>query len=241
MEGHDLVWFLPFLARDGFGSVKVAGRERHGGIAMHRELYRETGMKKNRIQRALTKHLLTGQLLVATDCHEPSGPLARAVCLIAEDGERGTVGLALNRSVASDLRELWSQLAQGGESTSKPPDRIYLGGPLNGPMVAVHDDATSADGGNGLGLFFSAQAETLRRLVASPPGRCRLVVGCFRWQKGVLEEEIADSKWLVAPAIPEVVFEDERLMWGRALQLAGNLQWHRITGIQQFPNDPHLN
>jgi len=241
MEGHDLVWFLPFLMREGFGSVKVAGKEHHGGIAPHSKLYRETRMMKNRIQRALTKELLTGQLLVATDCHEPSGPLARSVCLIVEHGERGTVGLVLNRSVASDLRELWSQLAQGGESTSKAPDRIYLGGPLNGPMVAVHDDATSADGGNGLGLFFSAQADTLRRLVASPPGRCRLVVGCFRWQKRVLEEEIAASKWLLAPAIPEVVFEDEQLMWGRALQLAGNLQWHRITGIQQFPNDPHRN
>jgi putative AlgH/UPF0301 family transcriptional regulator len=57
----------------------------------------------------------------------------------------------------------------------------------------------------------------------------------------VVEDEIAVSKWLVAPAIPEVVFEDERLMWGRALQLAGNLQWHRITGIQQFPIDSHQN
>jgi putative AlgH/UPF0301 family transcriptional regulator len=56
-----------------------------------------------------------------------------------------------------------------------------------------------------------------------------------------LEEEITSSKWLVAPAIPELVFEDERLMWGRALQLAGNLHWHRVTGIQQFPIDPHLN
>jgi putative transcriptional regulator len=195
----------------------------------------------NRVRRALSKQQLTGQLLVATGNGEPSGPLARAVCLMVEHGEQGAVGLVLNRSVASDLRELWNQLAQGTEHTSTPPERIYLGGPLNGPMVAVHDDATSADCGNGLGLFFSAQAETLRRLVASPPARCRLVVGCFRWQPGVLEEEVTASKWLGAPAIPEVVFEDERLMWGRALQLAGNLQWHRITGIQQFPKDPHLN
>jgi putative transcriptional regulator len=196
---------------------------------------------KNRFPRALTWQPLTGQLLVATNSREPSEPLTEAVCLMVEHSERGAVGLVLNRSVASDLRELWNHLAQGMEHTSTPPDRIYLGGPLNGPMVAVHDDATSADGGNGLGLFFSAQAETLRRLVVRPPLRCRLVVGCFQWQPGVLEEEITSSKWLVAPAIPELVFEDERLMWGRALQLAGNLHWHRVTGIQQFPIDPHLN
>ena len=208
---------------------------------LYSELYREFRVMKNRFQRALTRQPLTGQLLVATDCHGPSGPLARAVCLLVEHGELGTVGLVLNRSVASDLRPLWNQLAQGAESISSPPDRIYLGGPLNGPMVVVHDDETSADGGNGLGLFFSAQTETLRRLVASPPVRFRLIAGCLQWQPGVVEEEIAVSKWLLAPAIPEIVFEDERLMWGRALQLAGSLQWHRITGIEQFPIDPHFN
>jgi putative transcriptional regulator len=195
----------------------------------------------HRIQEAVSRQPLTGQLLVATAFQGLYGPLTGAVCLMVEHGNQGAVGLVLNHSVASDLSEFWNQLAPEQHHTSKPPDRIYLGGPLNGPMVAVHDAAYLADGSNGLGLFFSVQEEKLRRLAASPPTRCRLVIGCVRWEPGVLEKEVAASKWLLAPAIPEIVFEEEMQMWSRALQLAGNLQWYRVSGIQQFPNDPILN
>ncbi len=170
-----------------------------------------------------------GNLLVASP--KLADPLfGRAVCLMMQQTPEAVAGVVLNRPVVSDVEPIWKQLTAGSSKTAEPPRHLHCGGPVSGPIVAVHDQETLADIGNGQGIYVAAQVETLKQLVYVAPEHYRLFVGHSMWTPSQLEQEIAQGLWYVLPATPELVFASVDEMWGRSMRRVGNLVMQYVTG-----------
>src|SRR5688572_10558721 len=77
---------------------------------------------------------LQGRLLVASPkLRDPN--FARSVVLLIRHGDDGALGLILNRPLETSFRELWSNVS---ETPCKHKGSLYLGGPVKGPLMAIH-------------------------------------------------------------------------------------------------------
>jgi putative transcriptional regulator len=183
---------------------------------------------------------LAGQVLVAAPKLEDE-LFGRSVCLILEHHAEQTVGVVLNRPFSLDVKPLWDHLTEGLTQTAAPPDHLNFGGPNAGPVVAIHDRPSLAEGGNGQGVFLAAQVETLKKLALVPPRHYRLFVGHAVWQPGQLEQEIAEGFWYPLPASPDLVFVDDHEMWREGMRRVGSLVLQAILHVDAMPSSPLLN
>ena len=183
---------------------------------------------------------LSGQLLVATP--KLTDPLfGRSVCLVVEHSEEGVAAVVLNRPVTGDIQGLWEQLSAGSSAVSEAPRHVHFGGPVSGPVVAIHDQEKLADAGNGQGVYLAAQVDTLRKLVDVAPEHFRLFIGHATWELGKIADEIRKGMWYVVPAVPELVFSADDEMWGRSIRRVGGMVMQYVTGIRELPPNPSWN
>lgn len=183
---------------------------------------------------------LAGLLLIAAPgIQDPV--FARSVCIVVEHSEEQTIGIMLNRPLAIDTNALWEQLLEGNAKPTNTLSHVNFGGPQNGPVLAIHDNQQLAEGGNSQGVYLSAQSDTLRKLAQTTPEHCRLFIGHAVWQVSQLETEIVRGDWHVLPAIPELVFADEQLMWSKGIQAIGNSIVQAMTGLPHLMTQPLLN
>jgi putative transcriptional regulator len=147
----------------------------------------------------------------------------------------------LNRRLAVDSGAFLEQLLDGAVSTESTISYVNFGGPQNGPVLAIHDNQQLAEGGNSLGVYLSAQTDTLKKLAMTTPEHCRLFVGHAVWQVSQLETEIINGDWHILPAVPELVFADEHIMWSRGIQTVGNGIVQAATGLSSVMAQPNLN
>lgn len=196
----------------------------------------------NRIPKSLEGQMsLEGGLLVASP-RLTDAMFGRTVCLVVEhSAESGTAGVVLNRPVISDVTPLWQELTQGSHHTAEPPRHLHFGGPLSGPVVAVHDQESLADLGRGQGVYLAAQADTLKKLAFVAPQHYRLVVGHAAWKPGQLEREIAEGMWYWLPVDSALVFSADEEMWPRCLRRVGQMIVQHVTGVTHVPADPAWN
>ncbi len=184
---------------------------------------------------------LQGCLLVASP-RLSDAVFGRSVCLVVEHtAQNGAAGVVLNRPFISDVTPLWEQLTEGSHHTAEPPRHLHFGGPVSGPVVAVHDQEALADAGNGEGVYVAAQADTLKKLVFVAPEHYRLVVGHAAWKQGQLEKEIREGYWYVLPAHPELVFSSDDEMWAKGMRQVGSLIVQAVTEVKHIPATPILN
>ena len=77
------------------------------------------------------------------------------------------------------------------------------------------------------GFHLTASLSVLRNLLESTPERlghtrARLLLGYAGWGPGQLDNELADSAWLTAPADPTIVFETPaEMMWETVIRSLG--------------------
>lgn len=179
----------------------------------------------NRLQKQ-AEFQLGGVLLVASPTWSDK-LFGRSVCMIVHQGSEGTVGIVLNRILETDADGLWKQLA-GKEAACKNA-RVNFGGPMSGPVVAIHDQAELAEYDPGGGVYLAAQVSALQQLVTmESEHQLRIVVGQAGWEPGKLEQQIQDGKWLAVPLKRELVFSPEDEMWARSIRAIGN---HFVTEI----------
>lgn len=191
-------------------------------------------------QQTIDRISLAGYLAVAAP-GSVDPVFARSVCIIVEHSTERTVGIMLNRPLALDSASLWDQLLDGEERPTHTLSHLNFGGPQNGPVLAIHDDEKLAEGGNNQGVYLSAQTETLKKLALVTPHHCRLFIGHAVWGPSQLETEIVNGAWHILPAIPELVFSDEKTMWGQSIQVVGNSIIQTAPGVFGLMQDPYLN
>ncbi len=90
---------------------------------------------------------------------------------------------------------------------------VHFGGPMSGPVVAVHRSAEFAEAVAGNGVYVAAQKGFLEQLVKQPGTDVRLIIGHAAWSSEQLAGEIAAGLWHVLPATPETVFNSQGDLW----------------------------
>jgi putative transcriptional regulator len=179
---------------------------------------------------------LDGQLLVASP-HLDDEQFAQTVVLVIHQQQGAACGLVLNHQTEMTVEAVWREM-------DAPPchsqQRVCAGGPVSGPMIALHSHSNFAELEVAPDVFLSVHRDSLDWVVrhAEPP--CRLFVGAASWSDGQLDEELARGDWLVLPASRDLVFDGPDDLWPRAVNACGRRFYHSI-GIRRLPTRLNLN
>ena len=179
-----------------------------------------------------------GSFLIASP-HLEDPNFRRSVVLIMEHNAEGAFGLVLNRPASASVKEFWSELEQERANAEGP---IYLGGPVEGPIICIHDVSAWTEGEIVPGVFVAVRRELVRKLVTGIAHTLRLYVGYAGWGPLQLENELEAGGWLTMPASREFIFHDDSAqLWHQSIRATGRQMYRDILGIEWFPEDPTRN
>ena len=180
---------------------------------------------------------LAGKLLIASrSLRDPN--FCQTVVLILEHNDDGALGVVLNRPTTRSV----SEVREAVEFDPCECDQeIYLGGPVPGPLIALHTSESHAEKTILPGLFLSMQKDTVDPLVRQTKYPFQLYTGNSGWGGGQLEGELRSGGWLTEDAKLKDVFSDASELWDTVtnrlaldVMLPGKLQ-------DNLPDDPLLN
>jgi putative transcriptional regulator len=180
---------------------------------------------------------LQGSFLIASP-HLGDGNFNRSVVLMVKHDEDGAFGLVLNRPTGNTIAEVWKLVSEGESQRNDP---IYLGGPVQGPLMAIHGVASAAETEVVEGVYLSAHKEQLKEVIASENTSVRLFMGYSGWGAGQLEGELEAGGWLVAPATADLVFHDKDDLWERVMHSVAKDILAPSFKAKHVPSDPTLN
>ncbi len=180
---------------------------------------------------------LEGQLLIASaSLADPN--FFHTVVLLVRHNDEGALGLVLNRPLEVRLRQVWEQVSS---TQCERNDAIHLGGPCEGPLMAVHDDPTLAESQIVPGLFFCTHRDYLEQLAGDPERRVRFFAGFAGWAEGQLEGEMTHDSWRTLPAKIEHAFAKESDLWDLLSRQAAGKQILDALKIREVPPDLRFN
>jgi putative transcriptional regulator len=180
---------------------------------------------------------LAGQFLLASpQLLDPN--FVHGVILMIQHDDQGALGLVLNRPTSKLVCELWQQV---GESPCESQRPVHLGGPVSGPLMALHTIENLAEIEIVPGLFFAAKKQNLDQLVRRDEDRCKVFIGHAGWGPGQLENELAQGAWRVTQATIPDVFDDIEDLWQRLLRRAEGIFLPELLKIKHIPQDPTMN
>jgi putative transcriptional regulator len=180
---------------------------------------------------------LKGHLLVASP-HLADPNFVRTVVLLIHHSEEGAFGVVLNRTADNTIKELWDQV---GETPCESERRVNVGGPVAGPLMAIHTDRELAELEIVPGVYFAAQREHLEKLLLQKGRPYRVFVGHSGWGEGQLEHELEEGAWLTTPATADQVFDDDLDLWKKVAQHIGESMLTSTLKIKHLPTDPSMN
>jgi putative transcriptional regulator len=167
------------------------------------------------------KSLAPGFLIAMPQLGDPN--FHRAVVLMIEHGETGSMGLVLNRQGPLSLKDL----ARGQKMRLSPErhrDSVYIGGPVEPQRgFLLHDAPGIAEKHEVMpGLYLSLTLDALQPLLERDEGHLRFCLGYAGWGPKQLEGELAGGSWLFCEAAPAAVLVgDPANLWERTLRDMG--------------------
>lgn len=193
---------------------------------------------------------LTGRLLVATPAlADPN--FDRAVVLLLDHDEEGSLGVVLNRPTpvdVADILEGWGDLAGA-------PGVVFQGGPvsldsaLGVAVIPGEEGRTPGSGprpGRGEpigwrrvhGAIGLVDLDTPPELLAPALGSLRIFAGYAGWGPGQLEDELVEGAWYVVESEPgDVSSPDPERLWRAVLRR----QRSELAMVATYPDDASLN
>jgi putative transcriptional regulator len=179
---------------------------------------------------------LEGHLLLASPSLLDQN-FVRTVVLLIQHNEDGALGLVLNRPTSKTVQELWHQVGESPCSCQRP---VYLGGPVSGPLMAIHGKQDLAEIEIVSGIFFAAKKHNLDQLV-NHDDLYKVFIGHAGWGPGQLEGEIDQGAWSTTPATSDDVFDDGEDLWLRLMRRAESSSLQAMLNIKHVPPDVSLN
>jgi len=171
---------------------------------------------------------LQSHLLIANP--DLTEPFNRSVVLIVRHNSDGALGLILNHRSGSLLQESWEKLS---DVPCHRQAAIFLGGPCEGPLVALHTQEFLVEMEVMPGLYFCAGKEKLETLASqNDDDSVKFFGGYSGWSPGQLENEIAEGSWSIMPATIDQVFAPEDDLWQRTTRLVADAARRRRLGSQ---------
>ncbi|GIW93691.1 MAG: UPF0301 protein [Pirellulaceae bacterium] len=151
---------------------------------------------------------LAQHLLVASP-HLVDPNFFQTVVLMVQHTDEGALGLILNRPLSKNVSEIWQMV---DESQCDRDEPIYRGGPVDGPLLALHGCSEWGEWQVLPGIYLTSKKELLDKLVHSSQP-LKLFVGYSGWGPKQLEHELEMGGWLTIPARPDDVFADPETLW----------------------------
>jgi putative transcriptional regulator len=181
---------------------------------------------------------LKGHLLVATpQLLDPN--FARTVLLLFEHSPEGAAGVVLNRATEMTVSDVSAQLLEELIDWDKT---INLGGPVPGPLMALHGDEDLADRNALEGLYLTVEANKLRAVLDRRVEPSLIVANYAGWGPGQLDREITEDSWYSLPATIDYVFWAETNdLWVEVVRVVNRQRISDLLGTQDLPEDPTLN
>ncbi len=159
----------------------------------------------------------TGKLLIATpELADPN--FFRTVSLIFHHTEEGAAGVVLNRPSNTSIGQVWKDLKENQVQTQL----VHIGGPVDGPIMAVHSSLALAETSIFGGVYLSISQENLDELVHQSKFHFKMFNSYAGWGAGQLESEIQAGGWMVHECRSEDIFETPEELWKIACEKVGN-------------------
>lgn len=180
---------------------------------------------------------LTGRLLVATPAlSDPN--FDRAVVLLLDHDDDGSLGVVLNRPTpvdVGDILEPWAEFAG-------TPDVVFQGGPVSLDAalgVAVIPGENGPPGWRRVhGAIGLVDLEAPPEVLAAELGSLRIFAGYAGWGAGQLEDELSEGAWYVVESEPGDVYTPEpEGLWRSVLRRQRN----ELAMVATYPDDASLN
>lgn len=181
----------------------------------------------------------SGKLLIASPyLNDPN--FLRSVVLIVTHDQEGAFGLSLNRPTDRRLSEVVEMSLPAGKV--REDDFIYEGGPVEGPLLAIHDLAGlgAPVGDEGTEIWVTGEEDHLRLLLTRLDINVRFVAQYSGWGPGQLDMELQTGGWLVGAADAESVFECADKVWESAVNRCGRDVLQSLSPGLRF-DDPSVN
>ena len=183
---------------------------------------------------------LKGKVLIASEnLLDPN--FARAVVLIVQHDENGAMGLIINRALETTVQEAWTQVSSVPYPNNDP---LYQGGPVEGPLIVLHNHPDKGQMEVTGGIWLSSDADAVKALVDEAVEPLKFFVGYAGWTGMQLETELSEGAWQVAEIDPSLLMATPRGLW-EELQAAARrtLRTHMRPAINPklIPPDPSVN
>jgi len=178
-----------------------------------------------------------GHFLVAGP-HQHDPDFVEAVVLVVEDSDRGAFGVILN---CPRERNLISPQERRTERPLSGKARMYFGGPVAGPLMAVHADESFAEHEILPGVYFAGKEENVLHLMRQTKHPCKVFTGYIGWGPGQIEYEIEQGVWRVAPATADQIFSGSNGLWEQLARKVLEIQLKIMFNVRHIPADRQLN
>ena len=149
---------------------------------------------------------------------------ARTVVLLCDYTNQGAFGLVVNRQMTEPAYTL---IKTDPPVKVDPNVRLWVGGPVEPQRTWVlmsepqGPDDEQREIAPGVLLSFSRDL-TLQMLQEPPSGKARVLIGYAGWGPGQLDDELAQSSWLLTTVDLDLVFDvDAHAMWETAIRRMG--------------------
>lgn len=162
---------------------------------------------------------LTGKLLIAIpELGDPN--FYRSVVLVLMHGAEGATGVILNRPSSATVASVWNQVS---DVDCECEDLVQMGGPVEGPLMALHTSLAVAERQILPGVFLTMHRDHMNQLVSQEEHEFRIFSGYSGWDSKQLESEIECGGWLLCEAEFEHVFEsDDEQLWKMVCEHVGH-------------------
>jgi len=180
---------------------------------------------------------LTGHFLVASRYLRDPNFVKSVVLMIRHDDE-GAVGVVINRPTEKTIREVWDTI---GFDACDSDDVIYIGGPVPGPLVAVHTLEPFSESEVLPGVHVAMHRDAIDVIVRKKDQPLRLYSGHAGWGSGQLEGELEAGGWLTTEATKDDIFADHETIWKSVTERIGLEIMAPDIDDRHVPTDPSLN
>jgi putative transcriptional regulator len=157
---------------------------------------------------------LAGHLLIAPVI-ESDPDFIKTVILIIQHSDQQAVGVVLNRPSSKTVDEVWT-----GKRNWKSQQCVYSGGPVPGPLMAVHTYQPLGEIEIVTGVYYSVQKKHLEQIATRTDIQCKFFNSHTGWGPEQLEQWLERKSFHTLPATLGHVFDIGNNLWERALEQA---------------------
>ncbi len=184
----------------------------------------------------MSKSLQGNCLLASPFMDDPN--FFRSVIYLVRHADDHAFGLILNRPTDFRMDKVVSMVCELECVHDRP---LYCGGPVDGPLIALHDQPELGSEDCIDGLHMTSDQDKLLKLFVSPKAKLKLFDGFAGWGPGQLDEEIATGSWLIADVDADLVLSDDPEIWENLLKRIGQNILSVDEKITDSPIDPQWN